>query len=140
VNEGDRPPLDPEAAVQLLIDELERARSDVLPSVPVPPTDAAVLDAARSEARDAAERAGVGDALSRGQQTMAQWTLRHYRREGFEAAYLGGWLDAPEVRLEVADVMVDAATAVALAPVLPDETRATLMDRFLEWHGGPPSE
>jgi hypothetical protein len=140
VSEGDRPPLNPEAAVRRLIDELERARSDVLPSVPVPPTDAAALDAARTEARGAAERAGVGDALSRAQQTMAEWTLRHYRREGFGAAYLGGWLDAPEARREVADVMVDAATAVALAPVLPDETRATLMARFREWHGGATNE
>jgi hypothetical protein len=140
VSGDDRPPLDPEAAVRQLIDELERARSDVLPSVPLPPTDAPALDAARTEARGAAERAGVGDALSRGQQTMAEWTLRHYRREGFGAAYLGGWLDDPEARLEVADVMIDAATAVALAPVLSDETRATLMDRFLEWHGSPANE
>ena len=140
MTEGDRHPLDPEAAVRQLIDELERARSDVLPNVPVPPTDAAALDAARSEARGAAERAGVGDALSRGQRTMADWTLRHYQRDGFGAAYLGGWLDAPEGRLEVADVMIDAATAVALAPVLPDETRTTLMGRFLEWHGSQASE
>jgi hypothetical protein len=140
VSEGDRHPLDPEAAVRLLIDELERARSDVLPNVPVPPTDAAALDAARTEARGTAEQAGVGDALSRGQQTMAEWTLRHYQREGFGAAYLGGWLDAPEARRDVADVMVDAATAVALAPVIRDETRATLMARFLEWHGSPASE
>jgi len=127
--------LDPEAAVDQLIDQLERARATVLPKVPVPPADATALDAARIEARAAAEQAGVGEALSRAQRTMGEWTLKQYQREGFEAAYLAGWLDTPERRLEAVDVMIDAASAVALAPLLSDDTRGVLTARFDEWHG-----
>ena len=70
---------------------------------------------------------------------MAEWTLRHYRREGFGPTWAAGSMIL-QVRLEVVDVMIDAATAVARVLVLPDETRATLMARFIEWHGGAANE
>jgi hypothetical protein len=133
--DGSQELLDPEAEVERLIDALSRGRSDVLPRGGIPPADDAALDLARSEARAAAEGAGRGDALSRAQRMMAEWTLERYRREGFDAAYLSGWLDSPERRLEVVDLMVDAATAVALADLLTDDTRATLMARFDALHG-----
>jgi hypothetical protein len=67
---------------------------------------------------------------------IGEWTLKLYQREGFAAAYLAGWQDTPERRLEVADVMVDAATAVALGDLLSDESRAVLTARFDELDGG----
>jgi hypothetical protein len=122
--------VDPEAAVAEFIARLEQSRSGTLPNGPVPPADVAALGPARSEARAAAERAGVGEALSRAQMTIAEWALKLYQREGFAAAYLAGWQDTPERRLEVADLMVDAATAVALGDLLSDDTRAVLTARF----------
>jgi hypothetical protein len=129
--------LDPEAEVERLIDRLERARSNALPKGPIPPADEAALEIARTEARAAAEQAGRGEALSRARRTIAEWTLKQYQREGFGAAYLGGWLDTAERRLEVVAVMIDAATAVGLADRLSDDARATLTVRFDELHGGP---
>ena len=128
--------VDPEAAVAGLIAQLEQSRSTTLPNGPIPPADDAALEPARSEARAAAERAGVGEALSRAQMMIGEWTLKLYQREGFVAAYLAGWQDTPERRLEVADVMVDVATAVALGDLLSEDTRAILMARFDELHGG----
>ena len=127
--------VDPEAAVAGLIAQLEQSRSSMLPNGPIPPADDTVLEPARSEARAAAERAGIGEALSRAQMMMGEWTLKLYQREGFVAAYLAGWQDTPERRLEVADVMVDAATAVALGDLLSDDSRAVLTARFDELNG-----
>jgi flavin-dependent dehydrogenase len=134
---GSDRPLDPEAEVERLIDRLERSHTSALPRGSIPPADVAALASARIAARAAAEGAGRGEALSRAQRTTAEWTLKQYQREGFGAAYLGGWLDTPERRLEVVDVMVDAATAFALADLLSDDTRATLTVRFDELHDGP---
>jgi len=129
-------PIDPEAAVAGFIARLERSRSNSLPNGPIPPADLVALEPARSDARAAAEQAGVGEALSRAQMMIGEWTLKLYQREGFAAAYLAGWQDTPERRLEVADVMVDAATAVALGDLLSDESRAVLTARFDELDGG----
>lgn len=137
IDGGSDRPLDPEAEVERLIDRLERARSSALPKGPIPPADETALEIARTEARAAAEQAGRGEALSRAQRTMAEWTLKQYQREGFGAAYLGGWLDTPERRLEVVAVMVDAATAVGLADRLSDDARATLTVRFDDLHDRP---
>jgi hypothetical protein len=137
IDGGSGRPLDPETEVERLIDRLERARSSALPKGPIPPADEGALEIARTEARAAAEQAGRGEALSRARRTIAEWTLKQYQRDGFGAAYLGGWLDTPERRLELVTVMVDAATAVALADVLSDDSRATLTVRFDELHGGP---
>ena len=123
-------PIDPEAAVERLIESLGRGRSDALPRGAIPPPDDAALEGARAEARAVADDAGRGDALSRAQRMMAEWTLERYRRQGFDAAYLSGWLDPPERRLDVVDLMVDAATAVALEDLLADDTRETLLARF----------
>jgi hypothetical protein len=133
--DGSPRPVDPEVAVERLIDDLSRGRSDALPRGAIPPADDAALGAVRAEARAVAERAGRGEALSRAQRLMAEWTLERYRREGFDAAYLTGWLDSPERRLDVVDLMVDAATAVALADLLPEDARATLTARFDAIHG-----
>ena len=132
---GSASTVDPEAAVAGLIAQLEQSRSPTLPNGPIPPADDAVLEPARSEARAAAERAGVGEALSRAQMMIGEWTLKLYQREGFAAAYLAGWQDTGARRLEVADVMVDAATAVALGDLLSDDTRAVLTARFDELSG-----
>jgi len=129
-------PVDPEVAVASLIARLERSHSTTLPNGPIPPADDAALGAARSEARAAADGAGVGEALSRAQMMMGEWTLKLYQREGFVAAYLAGWQDAPERRLEFADVMVDVATAAALGDLLSADTRAILTARYDEMHGG----
>jgi hypothetical protein len=138
--DGSPRPLDPEAEVERLIESLSRGRSDALPRGAIPPADDAALEPARAEARAEAERAGRGDALSRAQRLMAEWTLERYRHEGFDAAYLTGWLDSPERRMDVVDLMVDAATAVALADLLADDTRATLMTRFDALHDGAPTD
>lgn len=127
-------PIDPEAEVARLIARLERSHSSALPSGPIPPADREYLEPARTEARAAAERAGRSEPLARAQRMIGEWTLQQYQREGFEAAYLTGWLDTPERRLEVVDVMVDAATAFALADLISDDTRTTLTDRFDELH------
>lgn len=132
--------IDPEAAVADLIAHLERSHSMTLPNGAIPPADDAALGPARSEARAAAEQAGVGEALSRAQMMIGQWTLKLYQREGFVAAYLAGWQDAPERRLEFADVMVDAATAVGLGDLLSDDTRATLTARFDALHDEAPTD
>jgi hypothetical protein len=108
-----------------------------LPNGPIPPADDAALGPARAEARAAAERAGVGESLSRAQMMMGEWTLNLYQREGFRAAYLAGWQDAPERRLEFADVMVDVATAAALGDLLSNDTRAILTARFDQSQGDP---
>ena len=134
---GSDRPLDPEAEVERLIDRLERSHTSALPRGPIPPPDDAALASARTAARAAAEGAGRGEVLSRAQRSIAEWTLKQYQREGFGAAYLSGWLDTPERRLEVVDVMVDAATAFALADLLSDDTQATLTVRFDELHDGP---
>ena len=136
---SDRPtgaPIDPEVAVAKLIDRLEQSRTNALPSGPIPPADPDLLEPARAEARAAADVAGRSEALSRAQRSIADWTLEQYRRQGLGAAYFTGWLDTPERRLEVVDVMVDAATAAALADLLSGDTQATLTARFDELHGG----
>ena len=129
-------PLDPEHEVEDLIDRLEQSHTRAIPSGPIPPADPELLEPARAEARAAAVRMGRSDALTRAQRMMAEWTLEQYGRAGFGAAYFTGWLDTPERRLEVVDVMVDAATAVAMADLLSDDMQAILTARFDELHGG----
>jgi hypothetical protein len=130
------PPIDPEAAVKALIARLDQSHASVIPSGPIPPADDDLLDAARTEARAAADAAGRGEALTRAERTMAEWTMERYRRGGFAAAYFTGWQDTPERRLEVVDVMVDAAIAAALADLLPEDTLAALTARLDELQGG----
>ncbi len=127
-------PMDPETAVADFIDRLERSHGAALPEGVIPPEDQDVLEQARASAKAAAMVGGLTESMARGQRTMAEWTLNQYQRAGFDAAYFGGWLDAPERRHEVVDVMVDAATAYALAGLLSDETAATLLARFEESH------
>ena len=129
-------PMDPETAVADFIDRLEHSRGVALPEGVIPPEDQGVLEQARASAKAAAKVGGLTEAMARGQRTMAEWTLNQYQRAGFDAAYFGGSLDAPERRHEVVDVMVDAATAYALAGLLSDETTATLLARFEESHPG----
>ena len=129
-------PLDPETADADFIDRLERSHGVALPEGVIPPEDQDVLEQARASAKAAAKVGGLTEAMARGQRTMAEWTLNQYQRAGFDAAYFGGSLDAPERRHEVVDVMVDAATAYALAGLLSDETTATLLARFEESHPG----
>ena len=116
---------DPEITVAHLIDSIERSGWSVIEITPIPPVDHDVIEAARVEARAAAETAGRGPGLSRAQRTMAEWTLARYQRAGFGAAYLSGWLDAPAERLEVVSLLVDAVTGYALLDLLPEETAAT---------------
>ena len=129
-------PMDPETAVADFIDRLEHSHGIALPEGVIPPEDQDVLEQARASAKAAAKVGGLTEAMARGQRTMAEWTLNQYQRAGFDAAYFGGSLDAPERRHEVVDVMVDAATAYALAGLLSDETTATLLARFEESHPG----
>lgn len=128
---------DPETAAADLIDRLEHSRSDALPEGVIPPADHGALDPARAEARAVAASSGRLDALARAQHTLADWTLGRYQRAGFRAAYLSSWLDAPERRVEVVDVMVDAVTAYALADLLSDESAAALLARFEAVHDEP---
>ena len=128
--------LDPEDEVEALIERLEQSEWNALPNGPIPPADRTLLEPARAEARAWAVRTGRDEALTRAQRMMADWTLEQYGRSGFGAAYFTGWLDTPERRLEVVDLMVDAATAVAMADLLSDETQEILTARFDELHGG----
>jgi hypothetical protein len=130
-------PLDPEATAARFIGSLERWHASVIEIGLIPPVDRDAIQAARAQASAIAEAAGRGPALARAQRMMADWTLGRYQRAGFGAAYLSGWLDEPERRLEVVSLLVDAVTAYALLDLLPDETAATLVARFDVSYGGP---
>jgi hypothetical protein len=130
-------PVDPEAVAELFIAGLERAHRTITALGPFPPADELALGEARAAARHAAETVGRSEGLRRAQHLVADWALQRYRRDGFGAAYLTGWLDDPDRRLELVSVLVDAVTAYALVDVLPDETAATLVARLDIAVGGP---
>ena len=130
-------PVDPDIAATKFIEALERLRWGVIQIGLIPPCDHDTIEAARIEARAVAEAAGRSQALERAQRRIADWTLSRYQRAGFGAAYLSGWLDEPEQRLEIATILVDAVTAYALVDLLSDETATTLIGRFDVSYGGP---
>ena len=130
-------PVDLDIEAATFIEALERLHWSVIQIGPIPPGDQGVIEAARIEARAVAETAGRGQALTRAQRRIADWTLSKYQRAGFGAAYLSGWLDEPAQRLEVATILVDAVTAYALRDLLSDETATTLVGQFDVSYGGP---
>jgi hypothetical protein len=130
---------DPAAAVDRFIRFLESSSDPALPSEVIPPDEVAGLEGAREAARAAAEAAGVHDALVTAERRMADWTMEQYRRAGFRAACLTGWLDTPEQRMDVVTILVDAATAYALSGLLDETTAGTLTARFEDYHEALPS-
>jgi hypothetical protein len=128
------PRFDPEADAGRFINGLERSPNSVIPTIPLPPADPAVLGPARVAASAVADSAGVGPALGRAQRTVAEWVLGRYQRAGFQSAYLSSWLDDPAQRLEVVDAVVDAATAFILWDLLPEEAFSALWARFAAFH------
>lgn len=128
------PRIDPEADARKFIGALERSPESVIPTIPLPPADPAVLGPARVAATAVADSAGIGPALVRAQRTVAEWVLGRYQRAGFGAAYLSAWLDDPGQRLEVADAVVDAATSFILWDLLPEEVVSTLGQRFADYY------
>lgn len=129
---------DPAAAVDRFIGFLQTSADPALPNEIIPPDDVDGLEQARDTARAVATDAGIHEALVAAQRRMAEWTMEQYRREGFRAAYLSSWLDTPEQRMDVVTIVVDAATAYALAGLLDEDTAGTLRARFEDYHEGLP--
>jgi hypothetical protein len=129
---GEPTPVPPafRAAVDRFFDLLRGGTANIISTAPMPPADADLIEASREDARAAAEALGLGPALAAAQHEVAEWVLEQYRRLGFQAAYLSGWLDDPAQRLEVVDMVVDAATAFVLFSHLSEETIAGLTARF----------
>ena len=127
---------DPSAAVDGFIRFLETSSDPALPAEVIPPDDVTGLEQARDTARVVATEAGIRDALVAAQRRVADWTMEQYRRQGFRAAYLSSWLDEPEQRIDVVTILVDAATAYALAGLLDDDTASTLTARYEDYHEG----
>jgi len=128
---------DPEVAVGLIIEFLERWGWRAIPHGAIPPADRDALAAARTAAERSAVAAGRADDLRHLRMTIAEWAMGQYRRAGFESAYLGGWLEDPAARREATDVLVDAATANLLLDIIPDDVAVTLLTRMDIWLGGP---
>jgi hypothetical protein len=130
-------PYDPAAAVAEVMRWLERWGWDAIPHGPIPPADPATMSVARERAADSAIVWGRLAALRELRRSIVAWSLGQYRQAGLAAVYFRGALEPPEQRREAIEMLIDAATAMLLLDVLPEETAATLLGRFDVWTRGP---
>ena len=108
-----------------------------IPKGAIPPADLERLPESRRQARAIAEANGRLDRLRALHDTIASMLTESYAAVAFRYAYLVGSIDAVERRMEIFEMLVDAATAYELTGLAPEEVLVDLLARFDVYQGGP---
>jgi hypothetical protein len=115
---------------------LDRWGWGAIPKGAIPPVDPAIGQA-RDEAGRTAASTGRTDRVSELRRLVRETVLHQYDAVAFQSAWFVGSNDPIDRRIEVVEMLTDAALAYELFDVLPDWATLGLLARFDVYQGGP---